>query len=210
MDEPTPDSTETRNLLAQARAGDKGAFDQLFARHQPRLRQFIEWRLDPKLRTRLDPSDVVQETQLEAFRRLPDFLERQPMPFHVWLRKTAYERLLKVRRHHVEAGRRSLTRELPLPQGSSVLLAQQLLASGSTPSERLARREVVQGVRQAVAQLGAIDREILLMRNFEGLSNLEAAQILGIDPATASQRFGRALLRLRKLLIDSGLMESQS
>ncbi len=166
-------------------------------------------RLDPKVRPRVDPSDVVQETQLEAFRRLADYLERQPMPFRLWLRKTAYERLLMVQRHHLRAARRAVGREVGLPDRSSLQLIQQLLAHGSTPSQHLAGRELASRVRQAVAQLSETDREILLMRNVEALSNQEVAQVLQIEPATASQRYGRALLRLRKLLLASGLMESQ-
>src|SRR5262249_14998847 len=183
---------------------------QLFARYRPELRQFIELRLDPRMRARVDASDVVQETQMEVFQRLADFLERQPMPFHLWLRKTAYERLLKIRRYHLEVARRTVRRDVPLPDHSSLQLAQQLLASGSTPSQRLDQREIARRVHQALAWLSDPDREILLMRNFEGLSNQEAAQVLGIEPATASQRLGRALLRLRKPLLENCLMESPS
>ncbi len=96
-----PDSSETLALLEEARRGERAAFERLFARHRPALVRFIDLRLDRRVRPRLDPSDVVQETQMEAYRRLPDFLRRRPMPFRVWLRRTAYERLLKVRRQHV-------------------------------------------------------------------------------------------------------------
>jgi len=210
MDEVTPDSAQTQDLLRQIREGNRQAFEQLFAEHRPQLRRFIESRLDPRLRARVDASDVVQETQIEVLGRLQVFLDRQPMPFRLWLRKTAYERLLKIRRLHVEAAQRSLDRELPLPDRSSLALAQQLLAPGSTPSQHLGRREQARCVRQAMAQLSHTDREILLMRNFEGMSNQEVAQVLQLEPAAASQRFGRALLRLRKLLLSSGLMEDPS
>ena len=210
MEDVIPDSAETQDLLRQIRAGDKAAFERLFAEHRPQLRRFVDMRLDPKLRARVDASDVVQETQMEVLGRLADYLERQPMPFRLWLRKTAYERLLKIRRRHVEAAQRSLEREVPLPDRSSFALAQQLLASGSTPSQHLDKREIARRVRQAIAQLAENDRQIVLMRNFEGMSNREVAQVLQIDPATASQRFGRALLRLRKLLVSSGLMEDES
>jgi RNA polymerase sigma-70 factor (ECF subfamily) len=208
MDELAPDSAETQRLLEQVRAGDRLAFEQLFTRHRPFLLRVIELRLDPRLRARVDPSDVVQETQLEAFRRLEDYLERQPMPFLLWLRKTACERLLMAQRQHVGAARRAVGREVPLPDASSLQLVQPLLAGGSTPSQRLDREELADRVRQAVARLSETDREVLLLRNLEMLSNQEAAQVLQIDPAAASQRYGRALLRLRKLLVASGLMES--
>jgi RNA polymerase sigma-70 factor (ECF subfamily) len=210
MADVTPDSAETQRLLQQVCAGDASAFGALFARHRSYLRQVIELRLDPRLRARVDPSDVVQETQLEAFRRLPDYLERRPMAFRLWLRKTACERLLTTQRHHRGAARRSVRREVPLPDGSSLQLAQQLLDPGLSPSQQAQRNELVRRVRQAVGRLSETDREILLMRNLEGLSNQEVAQILQMDPATASQRYGRALLRLRKLLLEGGLRESDS
>src|SRR6266508_7009027 len=102
MDELTPDSAEVDALLRQAQAGDPRAFERLFARHRPELRQFVERRLDRGLRARLDASDVVQDAQLEAFRRLDDFLQRRPMPFALWLRKTAFQRLLMLRRQHLD------------------------------------------------------------------------------------------------------------
>ncbi len=209
MSEPKPDSAETQILLERARAGDPDAFDQLFTRHRDYLCQVIELRMDAKLRARVDPSDVVQDAQLEAFRRLADFLERRPMSFRLWLRKTAQERLLKTQRRHLEAGRRAAGREVPLPDRSSLMLAQ-LLAGGSTPSEQLGRSELARRVRQALAQLAEADREILLMRNFEGLSNQEIGCLLDLEPATVSKRHGRALLRLRHLLLERGLSEGQS
>jgi RNA polymerase sigma-70 factor (ECF subfamily) len=99
-------------------------------------------------------------------------------------------------------------REVPLPEASSLQLAQQLLAGGSTPSQRLDQNELAALVRRALGQLSSNDREILLLRNLEMLSNQEVAHVLAIDPAAASQRYGRALLRLRKLLLAGGFHES--
>src|SRR5205823_3294244 len=104
-------------------------------------------RLDRRLRPRVDPSDVLQETQLEAFRRLPDFLRRQPMPYHLWLRKTAQQRLEMARRFHIAAHKRSIRREATLPSGSSLRLAERLLERGPTPSEAVDRRELAQRVQ---------------------------------------------------------------
>jgi RNA polymerase sigma-70 factor, ECF subfamily len=198
------DSTETDQLLKQARAGQAGAVDQLLARHRPYLRQLVGLRLDAQLRARVDPSDVVQEAQIEAVRRLDGYLQRPEMPFRLWLRQIAYDRLLMMRRRHVEAARRAVGRDVPLPEHSSVALAHRLLAAGPTPSSELARRELARRVRQALTQLAEADREILLLRNFEGLSNQESAQVLDIQPAACSQRYGRALVRLRNVLLESG------
>jgi RNA polymerase sigma-70 factor (ECF subfamily) len=207
MDELTPDSAETRGLLEEARAGHRTAFDHLLDRHRPDLLRFVELRMDPKMRGRVDPSDVVQETQLEVYRRLGDFLTRRPMPFHIWLRKTAYERLLMARRQHVEAAQRAVGRERRLPDRSSLLFARRIIARGSTPSQRLGRRELSRRLHRLLAELSDTDREILVMRNLEERSYPEIACILGVEPAAARQRHGRALIRLHALLAADGLMD---
>ncbi len=204
-----PDSAETQSLLQQAQAGDPEAFEQLFTSHRAYLRKTVELRLDPKLRSRVDPSDVVQEINLEAFRRLSTYLEQQPMPFRLWLRQIAYDHTLKARRHHLGTARRAAGREVSLPERSSLQLAQQLVAAGSTPSQVLDRRQLVRRLREAVAQLPEADREVILMRHFEGLSNQEVGCLLGMDPGTVSKRHGRAMLRLHRILFEGGMTEAQ-
>jgi RNA polymerase sigma-70 factor (ECF subfamily) len=210
MEQVKPDSDDTDQLLQQAQAGDGRAFDNLFARHRAYLRQVVAMRLDPRIRPRLDPSDIVQEAQLEAFRRFGDYLERRQMAFRLWMRKTTYERLLMLERYHRHAAQRSVDREVGLPDRSAFALVQHLFADGSSPSGRLERSETARRVREVLAQLAEADREILLMRNLEALSNHEVAEVLQIEPVAASQRYGRALLRLRKLLQASGLLGTQS
>ena len=100
------DSEETCKLLAEVRAGDSQALGRLLTRHQPYLQRFVELRLDPRLRVRLDPADVVQEAQMQAVRRLPRYLEQTPMPFRLWLRQLAQDRLLNLRRDHIGSARR--------------------------------------------------------------------------------------------------------
>src|SRR5262249_41651812 len=112
-------------------------------------------------------------------------------------------------RHHVGAARRTTQRDVALPDHSSAALAQLLLASGSAPGEQLARRELARRVRQALDQLTEADRDVLLLRNFEGLSNQEVAQLLQIRARAASQRYGRALLRLRAILLENGIAGDQ-
>jgi RNA polymerase sigma-70 factor (ECF subfamily) len=209
MEELAADSAETQRLLLRLREGEAHALDELFARHRPYLNQLAELRLDPRLRPRVDASDVVQEVQLEALRRMEDYLRQPPMPFRLWLRQLAHDRMLLMRRYHLGAARRAMGKEVALPERSSLVLARQLLGSGSTPSQRLDQEELVRRVRHAVSQLPAMDREVLLMRTFEGLSFEEVASMLNIDPAAARKRHGRALLRLGKILSEFGLKESQ-
>lgn len=208
MDDRTPDSEETQRLLERFRTGDRAALNDLLTRHRPYLCQLVELRLDSRLRARVDPSDVVQEAQLEAARRLQDDPEPPPMPFRLWLRQLASDRLLMLRRYHIGAARRSVEREVALPDRSSLVLAQQFLARGASPGQQFDERELARRVRQAVARLSESDREVLLMRTFEGLSFAEVAYVLRIDAAAARKRHGRALLRLHKILSEGGTGDS--
>jgi RNA polymerase sigma-70 factor (ECF subfamily) len=209
MDEVVPDSAETQRLLERIVAGESSAVGRLLERHRPYVTRLVELRLDARVRARVDPSDVVQEAQLEAIRRLPNYMSERPLPFRLWLRQIAFDRLLMLHRRHVRAARRAVERDLPLPEKSSILLARQFLVPGSTPSRQLIRREFADRVRQAIGMLNPADREVLVLRNLEELSNRETARVLGIDPATASRRYGRAVLHLREILLRSGLLESE-
>jgi RNA polymerase sigma-70 factor (ECF subfamily) len=205
MKQPSTDSAETNDLLERIRTGDRQALEMLLARHRQRLHAFIDCHLDPRVRTRLDPSDVVQETQMEVVRRMNDFLDRRPMPFHLWMHKSAYEHLLRARRDH-RRGRRSVEREQPWPSQSSLLLARSVLA-GPSPSRAAQARELAERVSQAVADLAEADREILLMRDADELPYEEIACLLDIEPAAARKRYGRALIRLQKILSERGILE---
>jgi len=202
------DSHETGRLLEKAAAGDLTAFDALFARNREPLRQLIELRLDRKLKRRVDPSDVIQETHVAALRRFDDFLARRPMAFRLWLEKTARERLVKLRRRHRLAQRRSVNREARLPEHTSLALAQRLCARPANPRDELARRDLLEKVREGLARLAETDREILLMRYLEHRNNQEIAQILDMKSDAVSRRHGRALLKLAKLLEEGGVGKS--
>jgi RNA polymerase sigma-70 factor (ECF subfamily) len=207
MPEIRPDSTQTRALLERIGQDDRQALDELLDRHRGELRNFVDFHLDPRLRARMDPSDVVQETQAELARRIDDYLANRPMPFRLWLRKKAYERLLNLRRDHVTRARRSVRREVAWPDRSSLLLARPLLAGGPSPSQQLEAKDLAERLSRAVARLADADREILLMRHAEDLPFDEIACLLGIEPAAARKRFGRALIRLQKLLVEENVLE---
>ena len=188
MSEELPDGQETQNLLLQVENGDDSALEQLLSRHRTLVRRMVELRMDPKMRGRVDASDIVQEAQMEVAKRITDYLQRRPMPFHLWLRQTAYQNLLRLRRHHVEAQCRGVENEIALRDHSSILLAQQLMGPANPPDKRLLEQELVQRVHEALAELDDLDREIILMRNFEGMDNKEIAQVLELDPKAASKR----------------------
>ena len=210
MNDAKPDSTETQHLLEQIRAGEPAALDRLFAQHRDYLRRVIAMRLDRRVGRRVDASDVVQETHLATAERIQEYLKQPPMPFRLWLRKTAYERLLKLHRRHLETQKRSVQREVPLPDRSSLLLARQLIAKGNTPSESVGRRDMASRVRRALAQLSDVDREIVLMLDMEGLSSQEAGCVLNLEGSTIRRRHARILKRLHDILLSDGLTESCS
>jgi RNA polymerase sigma-70 factor (ECF subfamily) len=195
--------------LAAAAAGDAASWRELVGRHHGRLRRMVALRLDPRLRGRVDPSDVLQETYLDAARRLDDYLRDRPLPFFLWLRQLAGTRLAKLNRYHFRAARRDARREVPLfaggvPGASSVALADQLLASGSRPSETAARGELRERLLDALEQMDPLDREVLALRHFEQLTNSETARALGLTSGAASKRYVRALEKLRALLAGAG------
>ncbi|MGQ0636682.1 MAG: sigma-70 family RNA polymerase sigma factor [Planctomycetaceae bacterium] len=210
MNDAQADSAETRELLNQAQGGHAESLQNLFGRHRRFLRQVVESRISPRLRRRVDPSDVIQETHLEACRQLGDFADKRPLPFRLWLRKLACQRLTMLERRHVVAAKRSVRREVPLSNPSSLRLARSLLKASTGPSTIYSQRETLRHVRDGLEELSADDREILLLRNLEQLSNEESARVLEIEPAAASQRYGRALLRLRKCLARRGLLGGMS
>jgi RNA polymerase sigma-70 factor (ECF subfamily) len=197
-----PPSTE--QLLEQAGGGDATAREQLLTRYGDQLRRMVSLRLDRRLAGRIDPSDIVQESLVEAHQHLSEYLCDRPIPFYAWLRQFAWERVAKQYERHVRAQRRSVTREesLPLPDDSVVQLAHRLIASATSPSRHLLREELRDRVRVALGCLKPSDREVLVLRYLEGLSNAEAAAILGIAENTAGMRHLRALERLRALLDD--------
>lgn len=198
------DSTESRKLLDRVRGGDRNGLGTLLSRHREYLRQVVSLRLDQKLRPRIDASDVVQETELEACQRINDYLSCPALPFRLWLRRIAQDRLADARRRHLVAARRSVERELPLPDRSSVLLASRVLGQGPSPSEQVAASELARMVRLAMSQLPELDREVLLMVNFEQLTSREIGHVLDMEAAAVRKRYGRALRRLKDALTELG------
>jgi RNA polymerase sigma-70 factor, ECF subfamily len=200
------DSDETERLLAQVSRGEHTALDALLASHRPAMRRVVELHMGPRFRARLDPSDVVQDAQLEMTRRLADFLNRKPMPFHLWARKTVYERLLNAQRDQ-QAACRDVGREAAGVDQSSVLLAVRLISTEPTPSHVALVQEEAERVARIVAALPEDEREILLLRLVDDLPYDEIACVLGIGVPAARQRYGRALLRLQKRVANEELSD---
>jgi RNA polymerase sigma-70 factor (ECF subfamily) len=196
--------SEMEALVQRANRGDRAARAELLERHRQFLLRIVALRMDRRLAPRVDASDIVQETMARAARDLSDYLRRPGVPFSVWLRQIASERLADVHRLHIRSQRRSVTREepggIPLPDESVIELAQRLLAGGSSPSRRMIRDEERKRLRAALASLPERDREILVMRHLEQLENSEIAAVLSISEGAVRVRHVRALRRLRALL----------
>jgi RNA polymerase sigma-70 factor, ECF subfamily len=198
------DDREIDELLERARLGEAPAREQLLGRYRERLRRMVAARIDPRLAPRLDPSDVVQEALTEAAGGLDEYLRRPPLPFYPWLRHFAWDRLIELHRFHLNAQRRSVSRErpleLPLPDQSAVALVRRLAVGGTSPSHRLVRKELQEKVRGALSALSPHDKEVLVLRYLEGLTTAETASVLGLTVGAVKSRHMRAIVRLRALL----------
>jgi RNA polymerase sigma-70 factor (ECF subfamily) len=154
---------------------------------------------------RVDPSDVLQEAQLEAWRHLADYLRQPGLPFFLWLRGIAQNKLRELHRHHLGTQMRDAGREVSiyrgtLPEATSAALAAQLMGHGTQPSQAALRAEVKVRLQEALNQMDPLDREVLALRHFEQLSPREAAEVLQIKEKAAGMRYVRALRRLKDIL----------
>jgi RNA polymerase sigma-70 factor (ECF subfamily) len=199
-------SSEPEVLLSRALAGDEGAFAALFDSQRERLRRLVRLRLDRRLWGRLDSDDVLQDAYLEARKRLPDYARQaEAMPFHLWLRLVTGQKLIDLHRFHLGAQARDAGMEVALhrgalPQATSVSLAAQLLGRITSASRAAIRAEHKLILQEALNGMDAIDREVLTLRHFEHLSNDETALLLGLTKKAASNRYIRALKRLKEIL----------
>jgi RNA polymerase sigma-70 factor (ECF subfamily) len=200
-----PESQRTGELLAQAREGSEPALNELMERHREALRHLVRMRLDRRVQRRIDVSDVVQDVLIEASRRLRDYLDNPSMPFHLWVRHIARDRIIDAHRRHRVSARRSVDREQTLgvrgdAGQSSINLVQQIAGDEKSPSMQIMEKEMARQVESLIGELDDIDAEVIIMRHYEQLTNQEIAQALGLSEPAASMRYLRAVRRLRELL----------
>ena len=206
---PNPTDDEVAALAA---AGDErgdvlaGALE----RHRARLLRMIDIRMHPALRGRVGASDVLQEAYLDISGRIGDYLKDPRMPFFLWIRFLTAQKLMELHRRHLGAQKRDARRQVSrgregFPAATLVTLVNLLVGRGTTPTQAVARGEMRLQLEEALERMNAADREVLVLRHFEELTNIEAARELGIEPAAASKRYVRALKRLKEILVDCGV-----
>ena len=198
--------TDEPSQIARFRSGGDRALAEAMTEYAPRLQQTVKLRLDPRLSRRVDVADVLQEAFLEARKRLPRYLQDPSVPLFVWLRGVVLETLIDFHRRHLGAKMRDAGQEVsslrPLsPQATSVALAACLAGNFTSPSQAAIREEAALQIEHVLDQMDQIDREVLILRHLEELSNDEVAAVLGVKKAAASRRYMRALTRFRAVLL---------
>ena len=190
------------DLLVAAMSGDQAALAALLEQSRERLVRIVRLRLDRRLQGRVDPADVVQETHVAVLRKFRDYATAPKLSFFLWVRLETLQKLVDVHRYHLGAKMRSAGQEISLhrgslPQVTSISLAEQLLGRLSTASRAAMRAELKLKVEDALNQMDANDREMLVLRHFEELTNSEAAEVLELSVTAACNRYVRALKRLK-------------
>jgi RNA polymerase sigma-70 factor (ECF subfamily) len=195
------DTRTNEELLDATRNGDEGPLAVLVERHRGRLERRVRLRMDRRLQGRVDPADVVQDAYLAVRGKFPLYSADPRLPFFLWLRLEVGQILVDVHRFHLGAKMRDAGQEVSLhrgalPQVTSLSLAEHLLGKLTTASQAAMRAELKLRVQEALNSMDPHDREVLILRHFEELSNAEVAQVLGIKPSAAVNRYVRALKRL--------------
>ena len=202
----TSELPSQEEIRAALQSNGEQALGEYFSIVQARLKRIVNFRLDYRLNGRVSHSDVIQDTYVRAAKRIASFLEKPDMPFFVWLRLEVNQRLLEIHRHHFVAEKRDVRKEIkmqpaPLNTGqTSIALAAHLVAQMTTPSRVIERAEQIRALEESLNEMNELDREVIALRHFEELSNIETAEVLDIQPAAASKRYLRALKRLREIM----------
>ena len=192
-------------LTARMREGNKDALATVFSDYRERLRRIIQFRIDYRIAARISDSDVLQETYIAAAKRLPHFSTQTEMSAFLWLRLLAKQQLVDIHRQHLKAEKRDARKELSLQPNqasaqTSMALAVQLVGSITAASEVVAKAEAIALLEAALDEMNDIDSEVIALRHFEELTNIETASVLKLQPSAASKRYLRAMSRLSQLM----------
>ncbi len=192
-------------LIDRVIQGDHDALAELFLQHRDRLWRMVNFRMDPRLHGRVDADDVLQESWMSAVQRIDHFLSDASRSIFVWFRLITSQTLIDIHRRHLGTQKRNAAAEFSIHGGwtsssTSFSLSHHLLGHLTSPSQAALREELSQTLKTALDSMNEIDREVLALRHFEQLTNRETAQIIGISEQAASDRYIRALGRLKSVL----------
>lgn len=184
------------SLIQRVANNDACAMVELEGLIKSPLERIIRRRLDRRLQGRIDPIDIVQEAILEVIKRAQEYVKNPSMPLFLWIRFLTIQCLATYHRKHLHTGKRDVARDVPIDGRASPPVQGHL----TSPTRAARRSEMQERVRRAIISMDEIDREVLILRHFEELSNAEVAEILGLRTSTASARYIAAMKRLRVIL----------
>ena len=190
------------DLLERVRRGDAEAMGVLMERYQPYLYLLAQRRLSPRIRTRVDPSDIVQQTLLEAQRDLVSFRGQAEEEFLAWLRRILQHNVQQSIERHWEAKKRSVQQERSLsePQEGGQELVDFVAAEQSSPSQRAMRGEAAVQLAWAIRTLPEDQQEAVRLRHLEGYSLKQLAETMGRSEMAVAGLIKRGLQNLRQQL----------
>ena len=199
-----PTMDEKKNIDTTQRDAAHAAFFAEFSFARPKLERIVEFRMHPNLRSRLDPSDVLQEAYLQMSKRIEETTQEMMVSLFVWMRQKTIQTLIDLQRSHFRDKRDVMKekRDLAFENGhtSSLSIAHYLIDDVTSPSVAAVRSEDLEQLHQALDSMNEIDREVLAMRHFEQLTNAEVAEALELTPTAASNRYIRAVTRLGEIM----------
>ena len=186
-------------LLGLAKRGSRAALGTLLVRHRRQLGLLVKLRVGRRLREKLDVDDLLQEVSLEAHREIGRFQGGTEREFLGWLRRVLATTVSNQVRHYLGTRRRDPRRERPLAPGPGGSSAgdRNLIAPQSSPSQRASRRERAAILAEALAGLPGPYREVIVLRQIEGLGFAEVARRMGRSEDSVRNLWVRALARLR-------------
>jgi RNA polymerase sigma-70 factor (ECF subfamily) len=193
-------------LLDRARAGDRSALGQLLELYRSYLTLLARLQIGRRLQGKVDADDLVQETFLESHRSFTQFRGRTENELAGWLRQILASKLADLVRRYLGAQRRDVRLERELAgelDQSSRNLDGVLVAPHSSPSQQAARREQAILLANALDQLPADYREVLVLHHLEELSFPEVARRMDRTVDSVEKLWTRALARLRRLLKEA-------
>lgn len=190
-------------LLAEARRGDRQSIGELLTQYRNYLMLLATTQIEPRLRPQVSPSDVVQETMLNAHRHFAQFRGHSERELLAWLRQILVTNLARFVQHYLLTAKRDLRREVSLDrlgaavEDSSARLRSIATAAGDSPSEAAADREEAVVLADRLAELPPHYREVLVLRNIRGLSFEETAAQLARPVGATRMLWLRAIDKLR-------------